>query len=229
MEKEIDGGSVLRLKPSQQSNEENSLEPQPKNVIKVVGICGSIRKNSYTYKVVELALRGAAEMGVATQLIDLNQYELGFCTADDKDYPADVFRLRKDVGEAQGIILGTPEYHGSFSGVLKNALDLMSFDEFSQKVIGLVSVSAGAMGAMNALTSLRTVGRTLHAWVVPQQVAIPNVYKVFGPDGEISDPKLKTRVLEVGQQVARYSFLHHDKDVKQMLIQWEEASRIKKT
>ena len=47
-------------------------------------------------------------------------------------------RLRKEVKEAHGIIVGTPEYHGSLSGVLKNALDLMSFDEIEGKMMGLV-------------------------------------------------------------------------------------------
>ncbi len=50
----------------------------------------------------------------------------------------------EEVAGAQGIILGTPEYHGSFSGVLKNALDLMGFDEFEGKMIGLWSASPEA-------------------------------------------------------------------------------------
>jgi len=63
------------------------------------------------------------------------------------------------VKRAQGILLATPEYHGGYSGVLKNALDLMGFDEFEGKMIGLVGVSGGNMGAFGALSSLRSVGR----------------------------------------------------------------------
>jgi multimeric flavodoxin WrbA len=61
------------------------------------------------------------------------------------------------VRAAQGIILATPEYHGGYSGVLKNALDLMGFEEFEGKVRGLVGVSGGGMGAFGSLNNLRAV------------------------------------------------------------------------
>ena len=100
-------------------------------VIRVAGISGSLRAGSYTRSAVERALEGAADSGAETRLIDLHDYNLVFRAGkDDTGYPADVFRLREEVKEAAGLILGTPEYHGSFSGVLKNALDLMGFDEF---------------------------------------------------------------------------------------------------
>ena len=74
---------------------------------------------------VQMALQGAREVGAQTCLIDLKDYQLVACDGkeDESTYPEDVFRLRREVSQAQGIILGTPEYHGSFSGVLKNALD----------------------------------------------------------------------------------------------------------
>jgi NAD(P)H-dependent FMN reductase len=117
----------------------------------------------------------AREIGAVTSLLDLRDYDLPLMDArkDDDAYPPDVTRLRFAVREAQGIILGTPEYHGGFSGVLKNALDLMGFEEFEGKMLGLIGVSAGRMGAVNALNSLRTVGRSLHAWVVPEQASVP--------------------------------------------------------
>jgi Predicted flavoprotein len=116
---------------------------------------------------VEAALEGAAESGAETRLIDLNGYNLIFRAGQDETgYPSDVARLRAEVKQADGIILGTPEYHGSLSGVLKNALDLMGFDEFEGKMIGLVGVSGGQMGAFDALKTLRNIGRALHAWVI---------------------------------------------------------------
>jgi FMN reductase len=78
----------------------------------------------------QVALEGAKEAGARTHLIDLSEYQLIFCDGkeDESGYPKDVFKLRDDVRAAQGIILVTPEYHGGYSGVLKNALDLMGFD-----------------------------------------------------------------------------------------------------
>jgi NAD(P)H-dependent FMN reductase len=134
-----------------------------------------------------------------------------------------LLRLRQEVQQAQGILLGTPEYHGSFSGVLKLALDLMGFDEFEGKLIGLVGVSGGKMGAINALNSLRTVGRSLHAWVVPVQVSISEVWDQFKEDGTLKDERLHTALNEVGRQVARFAYLHHSAQALEFLNLWEQA------
>src|ERR1700736_3368032 len=174
--------------------------------IHIAGISGSLRAGSYTRRAVESALEGAAESGAQTRLIDLSDYNLIFRAGQDETgYPSDVARLRAEIKEADGIILGTPEYHGSLSGVLKNALDLMGFDEFEGKMIGLVGVSGGSMGAFAALNTLRDIGRALHAWVIPEQASIPEAWKVFTEDGKIADPKLEKRLKEVGRQVARFA------------------------
>ena len=92
------------------------------------------------------------EIGAAATLIDLRDYQLIFCDGKENEsgYPNDVFRLRDEVKSAHGAILGTPEYHGGVSGVLKNALDLMGFEELEGKMLGLVGVSGGALGAVHA-------------------------------------------------------------------------------
>src|SRR5580704_19109514 len=123
--------------------------------VRVVGICGSLRKKSYTRLALKLALRGAEEAGAEARLIDLRDYQLVFCDGGDsgEEPPKDVVRLCEEVKRAEGILLATPEYHGGYSGVLKNALDLMGFDEFEGKMVGLVGISAGAMGGFAALNS----------------------------------------------------------------------------
>src|SRR6476659_9536670 len=156
-------------------------ELDPNTRVRIAGISGSRRSGSFTRVAVEIALRGAGENGAVTELIDLAKFDLPF--ADGDTASPDLERLRAAVKEADGIILGTPEYHGSLSGVLKNALDLMGFDEFEGKMVGLVGVSGGAMGAFNALNELRNIGRALHAWVVPEQAALAEVWKVFESSG----------------------------------------------
>ncbi len=118
---------------------------------------------------------------------------------------------------ANGIIIATPEYHAGMSGVLKNALDLMGFEEIGGKMLGLIGVSGGAMGAVNALNSLRAVGRSLHAWVIPQQVTIPEGWKVFNEKGQLKDAETRQRLLDVGRQVSRFAFLHSSHEVQEFL------------
>ena len=125
-------------------------KPSQKSPTRVIGICGSLREGSYTRRIIQIALEGAAAAGAQVEIVDLRDYKLVFFgDQDEDDYPEDVFKLRQTVRDSHGIILGTPEYHGSLSGVLKNALDLMGFAEFEGKMIGLVGVSGGRMGAVN--------------------------------------------------------------------------------
>lgn len=192
--------------------------------IRIAGICGSLRAGSYTRRAVEIALAGAAESGAETQLIDLRDYNLVFRVGSrDEGFPDDVLRLRSEVKQAEGVILGTPEYHGSFSGVLKNALDLMGFDEFEGKMIGLVGVSGGRMGAFDALNSLRNIGRALHAWVIPEQAAVPEAWKVFPEGGKIVDPEIEERLKDIGRQVARFARLHKCENALEFLRSWQAA------
>lgn len=171
------------------------------------------------------ALAGAAANGAATGLIDLRDYELAFVTASNgpEQQLADVQRFRADVKAADGIILATPEYHGSFSGLLKNALDLMGFEEFEGKMLGLIGVSGGRMGAFDALNTLRNVGRALHAWVLPQQVSVPEAWSVFEADGRVKDQRIAKRLRETGAEVAHFARVHRCASAEQFLQEWQTA------
>ncbi|HEY9805182.1 MAG TPA: NADPH-dependent FMN reductase, partial [Candidatus Obscuribacterales bacterium] len=115
------------------------------------------------------------------------------------DYP-DVARLRQAVKQADGLILSSPEYHGSISGVLKNALDLLSFEQLSDKVTGLISVLGGQSNS-NALNDLRVIMRWVHAWVIPEQVAIGQAWSAFDQNGQLRDEKLSERFDQFAQSL----------------------------
>ena len=134
-----------------------------------------------------------AAKGAEIEILDLRQMKLSFCDASDDypDYP-DVKKLQNTVKSADGLILATPEYHGSVSGVMKNALDLMSFEHLSNKVTGLISVLGGQSNS-NALNDLRVIIRWVHGWVIPEQVAIGQAWKAFDKEGKLVDEKLVER------------------------------------
>ena len=201
-------------------------DPAGRNRILVVGISGSLRRGSFTRRAVIEALEGADAAGAETKLIDLRDYRLTFADGEDEAagaVPTDVLRLRKEVGSAHGILLGTPEYHGSLSGVLKNALDLMGFAEFEGKMIGLIGVSGGQSGAFEGLNSLRSIGRALHAWVVPEQVSIPGAADVFPAAGGIKDVEISERLHRVGHRVAEFARLHEAGRAQEFVKTWEAA------
>jgi FMN reductase len=160
---------------------------------KFVGMAGSLRPDSYSQQALQIVAQRVSALGGEVEILDLRRMNLPFCNGGDDyaDYP-DVKRLQTAFQNADGIILSTPEYHGSVSGVLKNALDLMSFDQLSGKVAGVVSVLGGQSNS-NALNDLRTILRWVHAWVIPDQIAIAQAWQAFDSEGKLRDEKLSQR------------------------------------
>ena len=115
--------------------------------LKVLGISGSLKPNSSTSFVINLALEAAREKGAEIEFCEVSTAGLPFCDGRaDADYPEAVHEFRTKIRESQGIIIGTPEYHNSLTGWLKNALDLCGHNEFEHKMVGLIGVAGGAMG-----------------------------------------------------------------------------------
>jgi len=189
----------------------------------VLGLSGSLRPGSNTAHAVDLALSGAAEAGVIVERLDLGALDLPFCGMPDAGDRAGTRRLRQAVSQAHGLIIGTPEYHGSCSGVIKNALDLLGFDECQGKLVGLVGTAGGDLAAVSALQELRNISRSLHMWVVPSQAGVPRSRSAFTPTGELNDARLVARLRGVGREVAHFATLHHDRDWRRFLVAWEKS------
>ncbi len=162
-------------------------------MVKIVGITGSLRQGSYSALALKEAVNRVEALGAAAEILDLREMQLPFCDGGNEypDYP-DVEILRAKVKAADGLILATPEYHGSISGVLKNALDLMSFEHLAGKVAGTISVLGGQSNS-NALNDLRVIMRWVHGWVIPEQIAIGQAWQAFDKEGKLTDEKLAQR------------------------------------
>ncbi|MDJ0573628.1 MAG: NADPH-dependent FMN reductase [Xenococcaceae cyanobacterium MO_234.B1] len=170
-------------------------------MVKIVGIIGSLRVQSYSAKALQQAIARVEALGAEVEILDLREMNLPFCNGGD-EYPhyPDVIKLRDTVKEADGLILATPEYHGSVSGVMKNALDLMSFEHLSDKVVGMISVLGGQSNS-NALNDLRIIMRWVHAWVIPEQIAVGQAWQAFNEEGKLLDEKLSKRFDQFAQSL----------------------------
>ncbi len=193
-------------------------------VAHIVGLAGSLRAGSATQMAVRCALLGAEKVGARTQLLDLASYDLPFLGRDKEPTGRNaVERFLGDIRAADGIVLGSPEIHGSMSGVLKNALDLANRDTFEGKMLGLIGVAGGRVGASETLSHLRAIGRSLHAWVVPAQVSIGAGDKAFDSAEEPVDEEVRDRLQSVGRQVAHFAWLHKCENHLQFVKEWEGA------
>lgn len=176
-------------------------------MVKIVGIVGSLRPDAYSALAINQAVERIKALGAEIEVLDLREMKLPFCDGGS-EYPGypDVEILRSKVKNADGLILATPEYHGSVSGVLKNALDLMSFEHLSGKVTGLISVLGGQSNS-NALNDLRIIVRWVHGWVLPEQIAIGQAWQAFTPSGELKDEKLGERFDQFAQSLVKNTAL----------------------
>lgn len=173
---------------------------------RIVALCGSLGNESVTRRACELTLEIAREEGAETELIDLRTWNLPFAASgfDQNEWP-DVQRLNALVRRGDGLLWATPEYHGSFSGSFKNALDLGSFDEYRGKAVALLGIAGGAIGATQSLAQLRGVARTLHAICINEQVSIARSSSAFDDEGQLKDPKVAAGLRHMAVQLVRWS------------------------
>ena len=196
--------------------------PDTADSIRITGVCGSLSPNGATRKALATALKGADEYNADTTLLELRDLDLVFYgSVPPEENPSDVLQLRKALKDSQGIILATPEYHGSLTGALKNMLDLMSVEDFETKIIGLVGVAGGHIGAINSLNTMKTICRNLHCWVLPQEVSIANSAEMFDADGTVRDPALEERLLNIGRQVVKFVSVQQRVQQDEFMKMWK--------
>ncbi len=105
-----------------------------------------------------------------------------------------VSRFAKEIREADGIILGSPMYHGSYSGVLKNALDNLPSDAFYLKAVGLVSHSSNARSCVKPCNDLRPIVRSLRGYATHAHIGTTDYdYRFASPGIYLKNQKIKLR------------------------------------
>lgn len=184
----------------------------------ILGIGGSLRKDSVTALALRIALEGAENAGAHTRLLNLAALPLplfdGTYTLDGytPEGRATIEMLLDATREAQGLILASPTYHNTISGALKNALDYMELlwqdnpPRLEGKVVGLVSMQLGVSGTgNNTLMTMLLAARAMRAWVAPTMVAVPDSRTMFDQDGQTKDPTIMKRLQTLGAEVAKAS------------------------
>ncbi len=180
----------------------------------VLAVSGSLRAESYTRTALKYALRAAEEAGAQTQLLDLRAYELPVYDPDIDDQ-GDGEAVTRLVREADAVALGTPVYHGSYSGALKNFHDYCGFDEYEDTTVGLLATAGGGSYG-STLDHLRITVRGVHGWVLPHQVGLRGASEKFEshPDAidgrRFRDPALRKRVEKLGRMLTEYATIEPD-------------------
>lgn len=149
--------------------------------MKIAILLGSVRTGRQTHKIAYYVERRLAERGHEVLMMDLGTDPVPLM--DERYGRADqqhdqVVSLAEKFKQSDAIILVSPEYHGSYTGVLKNALDYY-WAEFLHKPMGVIATGSGRMGGINASTQMQQVILSMGAFPVPYKLLVPQIQLAF--------------------------------------------------
>lgn len=172
--------------------------------IKIVVINGSGRPGNYTGKALNIVMDELSKHPeISAQLINSGELLLPLPGVNPNSESSK--KLKEDVKNAVGVILATPEYHGSFSSLMKLTIENLGFPSvLSGKPVGLVGVAAGAIGAIKSLEQLRGVCSHIGAIVLPLSISVANVQNVFDEKGNCLDPNIDKLLRRAPEQLLNY-------------------------
>lgn len=172
--------------------------------IRVAAVIGSVREGNYTGKAVRLVADefACSFPDVRVDLVDPATLNLPDPGSDEE---GDAGRVREILEPATAIILSTPEYHGSYSSVIKRLIENLGFPSaLTGKPVGLLGVAAGRIGAIKSLEHLSSVVTHVGGHVLPGYVSIAGVQDVFEEDGRCTDAGTEKRVRGLATSVMDY-------------------------
>lgn len=161
--------------------------------MKIAIISGSVRIGRKSHVVaLELQKRFMKSGYLQTEIVDLAAYNLPILEerySMHPNLPAGLKEMQQVLDSADALVFLSPEYHGSYSGVLKNAVDYF-WKEFQKKPIGVVSVSTGKFGGINASTEMQQLVLSMGGYPMPFKLLVPGVQFAFNEAGELTDEAL---------------------------------------
>ncbi|MFN3433399.1 MAG: NADPH-dependent FMN reductase [Sphingomonas sp.] len=178
----------------------------------VVGIGGTIGGVASTERALRIALDAAEREGFRTRMFggaDMARLPLydPRATSRTEDEQAFVDAVR----QASAVIIASPGYHGSISGVVKNALDLLeetAKDDrpyLADMPVGLIATAYGWQATGSTIAALRSIVHALRGWPTPFAAAINTQITKFDDEGGASDPAVVEQLCLIGRQVARFA------------------------
>jgi len=175
----------------------------------IVGIGGSFDPDSQSERALRAVLAGAQRRGAQIasftgRALDFDPYHYGAALPDTaRDYVEAVRR-------ADAVVIASPGYHGTVSGLVKNALDYLEelrSDErpyLHGRPVGAIAVARGWQAAVGTLGTLRQVIHALRGWPAPMGLTINSAVTTFGPDAVPDDPAVAGAVEVLAGQLVEF-------------------------
>ena len=180
--------------------------------IKILAFAGSSRIESFNKKLVKIAAEAAKSAGADVTYLDFLDYPIPLFNEDleaQDGLPESVRQFQTLLNNHQGFLIACPEYNGSITPLLKNAIDWASRPTpelprlacFQGKVAALMATSPGGLGGLRGLVHVRAILDGIGTLVIPRQKAIPNAYQVFDDQGLLKDERQLADVEGLAQEL----------------------------
>ncbi len=185
---------------------------------RLLAFAGSGREESLNGKLLRLAAQACEGAGATVTLLPGSALAIPLYDGDSEHehgLPQAAQALKRLIAAHDGLLIASPEYNGSLTPALKNALDWASRREgdepglaaYQGKTAAIIAASPGRLGGARSLMALRHVLSALGVHVIPQQLALAQAAKAFGEDGELVDSAQAAALAGVAQALVETTAL----------------------
>ena len=179
---------------------------------RILFLYGSLRERSYSRLLAEEAARIITEMGAEVKFF--HPQELPLRGQVDASHPK-VQELLELSQWSEGQVWSSPEMHGNVTGILKNQIDWIPLEIGSirptqGRTLAVMQVSGGSQ-SFNAVNTMRILGRWMRMFTIPNQSSVAKAYQEFHEDGTMKDSPYRDRVVDVMEELYKFTLLLRDK------------------
>lgn len=179
---------------------------------RILLLYGSLRERSFSKLLTLEAERLLRAMGCETQVYDPAELPLPDSVANDHPKVAELRALSL---WSEGQVWCSPERHGAITGIIKSQIDWLPLEEggvrpTQGRTLAVMQVSGGSQ-SFNAVNTLRLLGRWMRMITIPNQSSVPKAYTEFDEDGRMKPGPLYDRVVDVMEELVKFTLLTRDR------------------
>ncbi|MBD3919061.1 NAD(P)H-dependent oxidoreductase [Paenibacillus sp. PR3] len=148
-------------------------------------VCGSLKEESLTRFALQTVERFLLDKEYTTSILNVGDLNLPIFDPDQVKLPVGAQSWIEQIELASGLVIGTPEYHGGFSGAIKNAIDYTKTELWKDKPIALIAAAGGYRTGINSLNGLRLIFRNVYARTINEQAVCSKYDLEEDEDGDV--------------------------------------------